>query len=228
MTGTATVDDKYYQVAGPGSLAERLVTRARDNIFTDFMRLVVPRPDFAILDVGVSDVVGEAANVLERKYPYPDRITAVGLGEARAFRAAFPQIAYRQIEPGQPLPFGDASFDVVTSNAVLEHVGSPAAQAALIAEMTRVGRSIFISVPHRMFPVEHHTAIPVLHWLDATFAPACKLLGKQEWADPANLILMTTDRLSSLRPASREASIGMTGIHLGPFSSNLYMFCPAS
>jgi trans-aconitate methyltransferase len=227
MTKSATVDDKYYQVAGAGSFAERLVRRARDNIFTDFMRLTTPRSDFSILDVGVSDVVGEAANVLERKYPHPERITAIGLGEARAFQAAFPQVAYRQIEAGQSLPFGDASFDVVTSNAVLEHVGSVAAQAALVTEMTRVGGSVFISVPHRMFPVEHHTAIPILHWFDATFAPVCKLLGKQEWADPANLILMTPGRLSALRPPDRRASIGMTGIHLGPFSSNLYMFCPA-
>ena len=32
----ATVDDKYYQVAKPGSLAERLTAVARNRIFADF------------------------------------------------------------------------------------------------------------------------------------------------------------------------------------------------
>jgi SAM-dependent methyltransferase len=220
---TAEVDQKYYQVAPPGSFAERMVSRARDNIYRDFMRLTRPDETSTVLDVGVSDVVGEAANVLERKYPHRHRITAVGLGTATAFQQAFPEITYRRIEPGERLPFDDASFDIVTSNAVLEHVGSAEAQAGLVAEMARVGRQAFISVPHRLFPVEHHTAIPLLHWLDATFRPACAMLGKQEWADPANLILMTRRRLRRLVPAQAQVRIGLTGIQLGPLSSNIYM-----
>lgn len=220
---TDVVDQKYYQVAPPGSLAERVVTRARDNIYRDFMRVADPGPDSTVLDVGVSDVVGEAANVLERKYPFRDRITAVGLGAATAFQSAFPEIAYRRIEAGERLPFDDLSFDIATSNAVLEHVGSVEAQAGLVAEMARVARQAFISVPHRLFPIEHHTAIPFLHWLDATFRPACAMLGKQEWAEPANLILMTRGRLHRLRPANVAVRIGLTGVRLGLFSSNIYM-----
>jgi hypothetical protein len=223
LAAGSEVDSKYYQVAPPGSMAERVVARARDGIYVDFLRLTAPGPDSTLLDVGVSDVVGEAANVLERKYPHPNRITAVGLGTAEAFQREFPNVDYRRIEPGEPLPFADASFDIVTSNAVLEHVGSEAAQIALVAEMARVGRQVFISVPHRLFPVEHHTAIPFLHWLDVTFRPACALLGKQEWTDRANLIMMTRRQLQGVVPKGRASRIGMTGIALGPFSSNIYL-----
>lgn len=222
----ARVDARYYQVATPGSLAERLVVTARDAIYRDFVRLTQPAPASTILDVGVSDVVGEAANVLERKYPHLDRVTAVGLGAAHEFQAAFPLVAYRQIAPGEPLPFADRSFDIATSNAVLEHVGSPQAQAFLVAELARVARVAFISVPHRFFPVEHHTAIPVLHWTDASFAAACAVLGKREWAQPAQLILMTRDRLRRLGAPfgpTRSVRVGTTGIALGPFSSNLFL-----
>jgi hypothetical protein len=148
------VDQRNYQVAKPATLAERMVVVARDGIYRDFMLLARPTAASTILDVGVSDVVGDAANVLERKYPHLDQVTAVGLGAARQFQAAFPQVAYRQIVPGQPLPFADRSFDIATSNAVLEHVGSEAAQAAFVAELARVARCAFISVPHRFFPVE--------------------------------------------------------------------------
>lgn len=220
MSSDEQVDQRYYQVAKPGSPAERLTAAARDSIYRDFLRLAHPNASSSILDVGVSDVVGEAANVLERKYPHLDRITAVGLGAAHQFRAVFPQVAYRLIAPGEPLPFADNSFDIATSNAVLEHVGSEAAQVAFVAELARVARCTFISVPHRFFPVEHHTGIPLLHWTDTSFAAACRVFGKHEWADPANLILMSRARLRQLSPLGQ---IGVTGIRLGPFSSNLFM-----
>ena len=215
------IDGKYYEAVPPRSLGERLTILARDRIYDDFIRCCRPQPADTILDVGVSDVVNDAANMLERKYPHPERITAAGLGEGEAFRAAFPQTAYRRIAPDQPLPFADATFAIATANAVLEHVGSPARQARFVSEMIRVARKVFITVPHRYFPVEHHTAIPLLHYWDRTFAPACRALGKSEWADEANLILMTKRRLRALAPA--DAVVAYTGLRLGPVSSNLLL-----
>lgn len=217
------VDARYYQAARPNTRAERLMIRARDDIFATFMRMVSPAPTDTILDVGVSDVVGDGANALERLYPFAHRITAAGLGEGGDFRRTFPAVTYRQIEANRPLPFADGQFDIATSNAVLEHVGSPANQQALMAEMCRVARRVFVSVPNRFFPVEHHTSIPLLHFADAPFALACRILGKMEWTRPENLILMTRSRLSALAPRDRIATIGHCGVHLGPLSSNLFL-----
>lgn len=66
---TRSFDAKYYQMAPRDSLAERVAIRARDRIFDDFMRLCEPAKSDTVLDVGVSDVVNDAANVIERKYP---------------------------------------------------------------------------------------------------------------------------------------------------------------
>ena len=220
--GGKQVDGKYYEAVPPRSLGERLTIVARDRIYDDFIRCCRPQPADTILDVGVSDVVNDAANMLERKYPHPERITAAGLGEGDVFRAAFPHTAYRRIAPDQPLPFADKAFAVATANAVLEHVGSPARQARFVSEMIRVARKVFITVPHRYFPVEHHTAIPLLHWWDGTFALACRAVGKSEWAEEANLILMSTRRLRALAPAG--AMVDHTGLRLGPLSSNLLLF----
>lgn len=226
MSAEQLVDKRYYQVARAGTVAERLVVAARNRIFNEFIRTAAPTPASSIVDVGVSDVVGEAANVLERKYPWPENITAVGLGTAIAFQAAFPSVRYQQVEPGQPLPFPDRAFDIATSNAVLEHVGSEGGQKTFVRELARVARFVFISVPHRFFPVEHHTGIPLLHWADAPFALACRALGKHEWTRPENLIFMTRKRLHGLAaslPPGRRIAVGSTGIPLGPFSSNLFM-----
>jgi hypothetical protein len=218
------VDEKYYQAVAPRSLSERLMVVARDRIYADFLRCCRPSATDTILDVGVSDVVNDAANMLERKYPHPERVTAAGLGTADDFRRAFPAVTYRQIAPNQPLPFADKTFAIATSNAVLEHVGSARNQAFFVAEFARVAEKVFISVPHRYFPVEHHTAIPFLHFWDGSFAAACRWLGKTEWADEASLILMSRLRLRAAVPAGMMVSMGYTGIPLGPFSSNLFLF----
>ncbi len=228
MSADATLDDKYYEAAAPRSLGERLTAAARDRIYADFLRLARPAPEATILDIGVSDVVNDAANVLERLYPHPERITAVGLGRAEAFRAAHPAVAYRQVAADCRLPFPDARFDIATSNAVLEHVGSAANQRLMLAEMLRVARTVFLTVPHRYFPVEHHTGIPLLHYADAPFRFACRRLGKADWAEEANLILMSRARLAALVPPDRRARIGHTGLRLGPASSNLYLHVEAS
>jgi SAM-dependent methyltransferase len=216
-------DEEYYEVAPPRSVGERLAIAARDRIYDDMIRLCRPGRDDAILDVGVSDVVTDAANMMERKYPHPERITAVGLGDGQAFRAAYPKVVYRRIKANRPLPFADKAFDVAVSNAVLEHVGSVANQAAFVRELCRVADRVFISVPNRYFPVEHHTMIPLLHFSRMGFSLACRCLGKSHWADERNLILMSEGSLAALAPAGTTPVVGRTGIALGRFSSNLYL-----
>ena len=224
MTDSVYVDEKYYQVVPKGSLAERVFISARDRIYADFLRLAQPQPSDTILDAGISDVIGGAANLVERLYPLPGQITAVGLGEAGDFMAAFPQVAYRRVEPHQPLPFAAAQFDVACSNAVIEHLGSEAHQRAFVADIARVAKRVFLTVPNRFFPIEHHTALPLAGWTGRSFALACAATGKTEWAQEENLILMSMRRLAALCPPGRRARTGYTGLKLGPFSSNLYLY----
>jgi hypothetical protein len=65
---------------------------------------------------------------------------------------------------GLGLPFRSKSFDMVLSNAVIEHVGDEAAQRQLVAEHVRVGRNWVITTPNRAFPVESHTHAVGRHW----------------------------------------------------------------
>jgi SAM-dependent methyltransferase len=223
MATEGNLDSKYYQAMTPRSLGERLAVAARDRIYRDFLAHCRPLAADKILDVGVSDVINDAANVLERHYPHRANITAAGLGEAREFKAAFPSVGYTRIEANKPLPFADAAFDIAASNAVLEHVGSRANQELFVREMLRVAKRVFISVPNRFFPIEHHTAIPLLHFWKGSFVAACRWLAKDEWADEKNLILMSRERLDSLLPADAEGYVRYTGVPLGPFSSNLFL-----
>ena len=66
---------------------------------------------------------------------------------------------------GCALPFRDQSFDIVFSNSVIEHVGSPAHQKLFAGEIQRVGRSYWVQTPNRWFPLEPHLLTPFLHYL---------------------------------------------------------------
>lgn len=65
------------------------------------------------------------------------------------------------------LPFPEASFDVVISNHVIEHVGDAAAQAHHLSEMRRVMRDDgigYLAVPNRWMLVEPHYRLAFLSW----------------------------------------------------------------
>ena len=64
---------------------------------------------------------------------------------------------------GRELPFAPASFDLVFSDAVIEHVGSINDQIKFNNEHDGVGRSWIITTPNRLFSVESHTQTILLH-----------------------------------------------------------------
>jgi hypothetical protein len=56
--------------------------------------------------------------------------------------------------------FADGSFDVVFSNAVIEHVETLENQHRMAAEIQRVGRHYFVQTPNKYFPLEPHFLVP--------------------------------------------------------------------
>lgn len=73
-----------------------------------------------------------------------------------------------QTVAGTALPFDDATFDVVLTNHVIEHVGDEDAQLAHLREVRRVLRDdgvAYLAVPCRWMVVEPHFKLPFLSWL---------------------------------------------------------------
>jgi hypothetical protein len=64
---------------------------------------------------------------------------------------------------GRNLPFADQSFDLVVSNAVIEHVGERDDQFLFASEHKRVGRNWVFTTPNRFFPVELHSGVLLRH-----------------------------------------------------------------
>jgi SAM-dependent methyltransferase len=107
------------------------------------------------------------------------------------------------------LPFADGAFDVVFSNAVIEHVGGGERQRRFVSEALRVGRRVFITTPNRRFPVEVHTRLPLVHWLPEPAAHAVYGAVGKEFAK--DLHLLSRRELASLFPGRvRIVSLGLT------------------
>ena len=199
-------------------LADRISLRSRRRKFGLFMETMAPTAETRVLDIGVDDFAfGDLSrnegscgtlNFFEDMYPWQERLTAVGLHEGARFRASYPAARYVQADALE-LPFDDGSFDVVFSNAVIEHVGGEAEQRRFVAEALRVGRRAFITTPNRWFPVEVHTRLPLVHWLPDAASHRAYDLARKPWAKRNRLL--GPGALAALFPADvRIVNLGLT------------------
>ena len=177
-------------------LADAISLRSRRRKLALFLEVMGPTRATTVLDVGVDEVsLGDAGgqsgctthNLLEERYPWPERLTALGLHDGARFRERYPQIAYVQGD-ACALPFADGAFDVVHSNAVIEHVGGRERQEAFVREAVRVGRRVFVTTPNRWFPIEVHTRLPLVHWLPEGPAGRAYDLAGKSWARENRLL----------------------------------------
>lgn len=217
-----------YRDSGRVPLASVISVAVRRKIFDRFLRYCAPGPDTEVLDVGVTcDAAFQESNFFEHLYPYPHKITCVGTEDGSHLEREFPGLAFRMVEPGEPLPFSDGRFDVAFSNAVVEHTGSRERQGQFVAELCRVGRTVFIATPNRWFPVEHHTGLPFLHYLPSrAYRAILKRTRFRYWADEDHLNILTAKSLLELFPPDVSVEVGL--VHILGIPSNVIAFARSS
>lgn len=110
-------------------------------------------------------------------------VTAVDVVDNRLVRDGY---AYRQVR-GVELPFDDASFDVVLTNHVIEHVGDAEAQHRHLAEIHRVIKPDgigYLAVPNRWMLTEPHYRLTFLSWWPHAWrTPYLRLMRKGTFYD---------------------------------------------
>jgi SAM-dependent methyltransferase len=197
-------------------LTDAISLRSRRRKLGLFLETIRPTPETTVLDVGADELgFGEHAthgcttlNFFEEHYPWPERITALGLHPGERLRARYPAVTYVQGD-ALDLPFEDGAFDVVFSNAVIEHVGGREAQRRFVEEALRVAQRAFVTTPNRWFPVEVHTRLPLVHWLPDRLAHPVYDLVRKPWAKENHLL--GVGDLQALFPVEvRIVNLGLT------------------
>ena len=101
-----------------------------------------------MLDVGADELgFGEGdgcrtLNYFEERYPWPERITALGLHDGAGFRDRYPANRVRARRRAARFRSAMASSTSSISNAVIEHVGGRDRQRRFVSEALRVGRRV--------------------------------------------------------------------------------------
>ena len=194
------------------AVLKQLSHKSRTKKFQIFNSMIKPSPEDRVLDIGASGEVF-LRYTFEDVYPYPSRIVAGGyeFKEVRSARQYYPKPVYTVFD-GCALPFPDGSFDIVFSNAVIEHILGEGRQARFAEEVMRVGKSWFVTTPNYWYPFESHYHLPFIQFLPRGIQRRYnQLLGTHiPRGETQNLVLLSARQLARLFPSSRILKVRVT------------------
>jgi SAM-dependent methyltransferase len=190
-----------YSTATRGSLADKAAYNTRLKMYKILSDIIDLEKMESIIDVGVTaDKEEISSNFFENLYPYSERITAFSDQDASWMENEYKGLKFKQ-GTALEMPFENNTFDLVFSSAVIEHVGSQINQHKFISECFRISKKyIFITTPNRYYPIELHTAIPLIHWLPKrVHRKILKIMGKRSFFSyEENLNLLTKNDIKKL------------------------------
>ena len=106
------------------------------------------------------------------------------------------------------LPFADKSFDIVFSNAVIEHVPS-AQQKSMASEIMRVGRSWFITTPNFWYPIELHHRVPLFQYFPQWLQHFIQIRF-ETWPESDTISLLSSRQFKRMFPGSELLKVRVT------------------
>jgi ubiquinone/menaquinone biosynthesis C-methylase UbiE len=193
-------------------ILRNLSHRSRTKKFDLLLNLFKSRAEDQVLDIGASGEVF-LRYTFEDVYPYPEKIVAGGyeLHEVTSARHYYPKPVYAVFD-GCSLPFPDKSFDLVFSNAVIEHILGPGRQEQFAREIMRVGKSWFVTTPNYWYPFESHYHLPFIQFMPRPLQREYnRLLGTHiPKGETQELGLLSAPQLQRLFPTSRIAKVRVT------------------
>lgn len=183
--------------------------KSRKQKYRLFLELLRPTPQMRILNVGVCGSNIGVREQLESFYPQRGQITGGSLSprDVSDYRRCFPE-ARALVFDGCALPFADQSFDIVYSNAVIEHLPGWDAQQCFASEVQRVGRAWFVATPNLRYPFEPHYHLPMVQFLSqARQRRVASALGKMPYD---HLYLLDKNAMKRLFPGGNVIGCRVT------------------
>jgi hypothetical protein len=196
----------------------------REKIYKNFNKKIRFKLVNKILDIGTSPVDNEYQNYLIHKYPHKRKITCVSNVKLNKIKQRYPEIKTLQCD-GRVIPLKNNSFDIVISNATIEHVGNKRNQTKFIKEAFRLSKKlVFISTPNRYFPIDFHTLIPLIHWFPKKIHRfILKKIGLGFFSKESNLNLLSDNELSNICQNLKIKNYTIDKIRILGFCTNLVL-----
>ena len=219
------MNEHTYSSGKAQSWRDRAETTARTKIYNAMCNRIPIGSLESVVDVGATaDSKKDSSNFFEKLYPYPEHITALSNQDASWMTDVWKGLKFVQGD-ALNMPFADKSFDLAFSSAVIEHVGSRENQVMFIRECIRVSKKyVFITTPNRYYPIELHTALPLVHWLPPKiFRGTLTRLGKPFFASEDNLNLLSKKDIEHMMKGIKNVCYTMDTIRFLGFKSNILL-----
>ena len=202
----------------------KILLRLRNFFFTVFEDNIVYTKDTKVLDIGTTGAITDQDNIFVKKFKYKKNLTCLSDQNLDNLKYIYPEITLIQSD-GRNTGLDDNSFDVVHSNATIEHVGTSKDQINFIKECIRVSKKyVFLQTPNKFFPVEFHTKILLLHFLPPSwFRKILKVIGMNFYSDIKNLNLLSEKDLLKFIKILNVNEFKIIKCKLLLFTSNLIL-----
>ena len=154
----------------------------------------------SVIDIGSTPSIDKEQNIFFEKTIDNQNVTCLSNQDCRKLKKKYKNIKNVIIGDARNTTLEKGSFDIVHSNATIEHVGSFENQVLFVREMLRISKeSIFIQTPNRFYPIDYHTILPFIHWLPKKYhRKILKFLKKDFNSKESNLNLLTAKELKKI------------------------------
>ena len=179
---------------------KKIILDAREKFFNHFKNSTEYNDDLSLLDIGTTPSLDNEQNIILEKTKNNKNITCLSDQDCNNLEKKYPNIKNFIIGNGINTDFKDMSFDIVHSNATIEHVGSYDNQISFIKEAWRISKNyVFIQTPNRFYPIDFHTNLPLIHWLPKKIhRKILKFIGLNFYSIEENLNLLSESNLINI------------------------------
>ena len=208
------------------SIIKKITINTRQQFFSKFVKLTNYQIENSILDIGTTPSEDDEQNIFLENTKNNKNITCISNQDCRVLKDKYPNVKDFIIGDGKKTKFPDNSFDIVHSNATIEHVGSFTNQSMFIQECVRISKKfIFIQTPNRYYPIDFHTAIPLIHCLPKKIhRKILSYIGLEFYSLEENLNLMSKKDLHIICKNLKVRNFKILKINLFFLTSNLILF----
>jgi hypothetical protein len=181
-------------------ILEKIVNNARNEFFNILKINTKYSKKKNIIDIGTTPSLDDLQNIILSKIKDNKNITCLSNLNCKILLKKYPNIKKILIGDGRNNNLPNNFFDIVHSNATIEHVGSYKNQLLFIKECIRISKKyVFIQTPNRYYPLDFHTILPLIHWLPKNIhRKILKIIGLNFYSLEKNLNLLSKKDLINL------------------------------
>ncbi len=202
-----------------------ITLNARKEFFNLFVLNTKYSENKSVIDIGTTPSLEEEQNIFLEKTKNNTNITCLSNQDCQILFKKYKNIKKIIIGDGRNTKIENNSFDIVHSNATIEHVGSLDNQLSFVKEMLRISKEVvFIQTPNRYYPLDFHTILPFIHWLPKNIhRNILKFLKLDFYSKEENLNLLSLNDLKNICKILNIKNYKIIKYKLFFFTSNLIL-----